>query len=266
MNMKWLGVGLLMAGTFVMQSSAYADVTGGDSKGYGIFVALELIGIPVLTIPETAVAQGTAPGPYSDFDQVLSVGVGVPLVASVATGVLEANATSDINGGAGNRFAFSDSLVDDLDVIVGPSAVGPNLLEVTADTIGSSSIITGDYASMTPLGSMILENLTISVSGTSLNIPISPAPNTILFDALGIRIVLNEQFSITNLANASQVTNAIHIELDEAVTGGGLLSGDIIIAHSDAAMVAVVPEPATFVCLGAGLGLLALLRRRPGCR
>ena len=266
MNMKCFGASLLLAGTVVMQTSAHADVTGGDSKGYGLFVALELIGIPVLTIPETAVAQGTAPNPYNDFDQVLSVGVTVPTIAVVTTGVLEAGAISDIDGGAGNRFAMADSLVDDLDVTVVPGTITPDLISVTADTIGSDSSVSGDYGSMSPLGSMILENLTISISGTSLNIPIAPAPNTVLFDSLGIRIVLNEQFSVSNLGNASQITNAIHIELDDVVTGGGLLSGNIIVAHSDAQMAGVVPEPATFVGLGAGLGLLALLRRRPGRR
>jgi hypothetical protein len=265
MNKKLFGA-LLLAGTVAMQTAALADVTGGNSKGYGLFVALELVGIPVLTIPETAVAQGTAPNPYTDFDQVLSVGVNVPTIASVATGVLEANAISNIDGGSGSRFSLSDSLVDDLDVTVVPGTITPDLLSVTADTVGSQSGVTGDYGSMAPLGSMILENLSISVSGNALTIPIAPAPNTVLFDSLGIRIVLNEQFTVSNLGNASQITNAIHIELDDVVTGGGLLSGNIIVAHSDAAMVGVVPEPATFVGLGIGLSLLALFRRRPGCR
>jgi hypothetical protein len=265
MQIKWFGASLLVAGTVISQTAAQADVTGGGSKGYGIYVALELIGIPILTIPETAVAQGTSPNPYNEFDQVLSIGVGVPTIASVATGVLEANALSDIDGGLGNRFASSGSLVDDLDIAVIPGTIGPDLLSVTADTIGSGSIVTGDHGSMTPLGDMILENLAISVSGNALNIPIAPAPNTVLFDALGIRIVLNEQFSTSILGSASQVTNAIHIEIDDVLSLGGLVSGDIIIAHSDAQMNSVVPEPATFVGLG-GLTLLALLRRRPGRR
>src|SRR5688500_14468216 len=165
MQVKWFGASLLVAGTVIMQTAAQADVTGGSSKGYGIYVALNLIGIPILTIPETAVAQGAAPNPYNEFDQVLSVGVTVPTVAGVATGVLEANALSDIDGGFGNRFAYSDSLVDDLDIAVIPGTIGPDLLSVTADTIGSGSIVTGDHGAMSPLGSMILENLQISVSG-----------------------------------------------------------------------------------------------------
>ena len=61
--------------------------------------------------------------------------------------------------------------------------------------------------------------------------------------------------------SVSQLTNAIHITLTNVAGTGGLVSGDVIIAHSSSGMNAV-PEPGTFVALGVGLLALAISRRR----
>ena len=266
MNTKWIGASLL-AGAIIVPSAALADVTAGSSRGYGIYVSLQLIGIPILTVPEQPLSQGSAPNPYTESGQVLSVAASALGVASVGTGVIDSAASSDVDGGVGTRFADADSLVDDLAITLVPSALGgPPLLSVAADTIGSDSIVNGDFGGLSAVGSMVLEDLSIAVSGTALNIPINPSPNTVLWDAAGLRIVLNEQSSSVLAGSASISTNALHIELDDVLTTGGLLSGEIIVAHSDAQMTSVVPEPATFVGLAGGLALLSLLRRRPGRR
>ena len=250
-----------LAAAICLPTETRADVSSGESMAFGISVDLTLIGVPVLTIAPTPVSSGSAPGPYNDADQVLSVSANVPTIASVGTGVLNTAASSDIDGGVGSRFAFGDSLVDDLAITIIPPTFGPSLISLTADTIGSDSMASGDIGSMNTVGNMTLENLAISVSGNALSIAANPDPNTVLIDAAGVRIVLNEQVSSVNPSDASIVTNAIHITLDDIVTGGGLLSGDIIIAHSDASMIGAVPEPATIVGLG-GLTLFALLLRR----
>ena len=269
MQIKWLNAGanwrLIAAtsviATLVLPTATRADVSSGESMAFGIHVDLTLIGVPILTVGPTPVSSGIAPGAYNDADQVLSVAAAVPLIASVGTGVINTSASSDIDGLAGSKFAFGDSLVDDLNITVVPGTVVPSLITLTADTIGSDSTVSGDFGSMSAMGNMVLEDLAISVSGDPLTISANPDPNTVLLDLAGIRIVLNEQVSSVNNGDASIETNAIHITLDDIVTSGGLLSGDIIIAHSEASMVGAVPEPATFVGLGA-LTLFALLRRR----
>jgi hypothetical protein len=246
----------------ILPVSATADVVSGNSKGYGVNVALTVLNIPVLTINELPMSSGAAPGAYNDIDQLLSISQTVPLVASISTGVLDTTASSNIDGGSGVRMATSSALVNDLSLTLVPVIGGPALLSLTADTIGSDSTVSGDFGGHTAVGNMVLENLLVSVSGTALAVPLNPTPNTVLWDAAGLRIVLNEQASSANATGASMTTNAIHISLVDIITVGGLLNGDIIIAHSDATMVSAVPEPATFVALGGGLALLALVRRR----
>lgn len=241
---------------------ARAIVTSGGSDGFGLYVNLEVLSVPVLTIPNTPHVIGTAPGAYNFDDTVLSVGVSVPLIGSVGTGVLNASVLSDIDGGAGNRFSYGDALVDDLSISLVPTLTAGPVLTLTADTIGSGTFATGDFGAMSTLGDTVLENLAITVAGVPLNIPVSPAPNTVLFDALGIRIVLNEQFGSTTATDASLDTNAIHIDLTDVAGLGGLISGEVIIAHSSANMTSAVPEPGTFVAIASGLGLLAIARRR----
>lgn len=245
----------------VVLPAAHADVVSGNSKGYGIDVALTVLNIPLLTISELPMSSGSAPGPYNDSDQILSISESVPLIVSLGTGVLDTTASSDIDGGSGVRMADASALVNDLVLTLVPGVGVPALLNLTADTIGSDSTVSGDFGAHSAVGNMVLENLLVSVSGTALSVPLNPAPNTVLWDAAGLRIVLNEQTSFTGGFGASMDTNAIHISLVDIATVGGLVNGDIIISHSDAAMVSAVPEPATFVALGS-LSLLALLRRR----
>ena len=245
-----------------LPTSARADVTGGDSRSYGIYVNLTLIGIPILQVPEQPVSSGSAPGPYNDSDQVLSLSASVPPFASIGTAVMDTTAASDINGTSGSHFANSTSLVDDLSLDILQSPFAPSLVTVSADTIGSTSTASGDFGSMSAVGTMVLENLAISVSGNALVIPVAPDPNTVLLDAAGVRVVLNEQSSSVAAGSASIDTNALHITLTDILFGGGLVNADIIVAHSDASMGSVVPEPATVVSLALiSVGVFALRRR-----
>ena len=96
------------------------------------------------------------------------------------------------------------------------------------------------------------------------SIPASPAPNTVLWNAGGILVVLNEQLlSGDGTSGLALAVNALRIEFTNAVLGLGLLNGQIVIAHSEASL-AAVPEPSAALLALAAAGLLAGLGRRPG--
>ncbi|HWF07970.1 MAG TPA: DUF11 domain-containing protein [Bryobacteraceae bacterium] len=107
------------------------------------------------------------------------------------------------------------------------------LVGLTADVIQSSASAGGNCGALTSTGSTVLANA--KLNGVTLTA--SAAPNTVLLDAGGIRIVLNEQIAAGNgTTDTSLTVNAIHISLTNAPIGLGLLGGDIIIAQSKASM------------------------------
>ena len=260
-NRALLVAACVVAATAILPSASQATVTSGSSDGYGLSAELSVLGIPLLVIPPTPWSQGSAPAPYNVSNTVVSLGVSVTGVGTVNTGVLNSSAQSDVDGAAGSKFAFGDSSVDDLSIGLVPLVTGGNVVSLTALTVASGSISVGDYGTFAMLGGSTLEQLAINVMGNQLTIPVDPAPNTVLFNSLGVRIVLNEQVESVSAGSVSQMTNAIHISLTNVLGLGGLVSGDVIIAHSSSGMNAV-PEPGTFVALGAGLLALAISRRR----
>lgn len=254
-------LGVLIAGAAMLPKSASADLIYAESYGFGVSVDLSILSIPVLTVPRTPYSHGSAAPAYDDVDSVLSLAAGVPLLANLSTGLLESEASSDVDNGVGSRTTMGTALVNDLDLTLVPTLLGPPVVQVSADTIGSTSDVVGDYQSMDPSGSMVLENLAISVAGVGLAIDPNPAPNTVLFDAAGVKIVLNEQTTTDTDTVADQTTNAIHITLTELSSQLGLVSGDVIISGSHAHMEGAVPEPASFLALG-GLAAGFFIRKR----
>ncbi|MGI8923679.1 MAG: choice-of-anchor P family protein [Fimbriimonadales bacterium] len=201
--------------------------------------------------------------PYNDTDQVLSLLVsGVPL-GTLSTGIMTVNASSDVDGGAGDRFAMADAEVNDLSLELVPGTGSPDLLNLTADQVVSNSIVSGDFGSLVGVGDTVLTNTVLTILGVDVAITSNPAPNTVVFNNLGITVTLNEQFvSGDGISSRGQATNAIHIGLVDVIGGGGLVNGDIIISHSAANLRAVVPEPSSMVAAVVGLGWLAVRRRR----
>ena len=248
-----LGLGLTV--------SSQAIVTFGSSDAYGVQAGVTLLtfNLKVAAVPT---ASGTAPPPYNDTDQVLSLLVSGPL-GTLSTGVMTVNASSDVDGGAGDRFAMADAEVNGLSLELVPGTGSPDLLNLTADQVVSNSIVSGDFGSLVGVGDTVLTNTVLTILGVGVAITSNPAPNTVVFNNLGITVTLNEQFvSGDGINSRGQTTNAIHIGLEDVIGGGGLVNGDIIISHSAANLRAVVPEPSSMVAAVVGLGWLAVRRRR----
>ncbi|MBA3725357.1 MAG: PEP-CTERM sorting domain-containing protein [Armatimonadetes bacterium] len=258
LNIKYallsLGLGLTV--------SSHAIVTFGASDAYGVQAGVTLLTFN-LNVAAVPTASGSAPAPYSDTDQVLSLFVSGGPLGTLSTGVMTVNASSDVDGGAGNRFAMADAEVNELSLVLVPGLGDPPLLNLTADQVVSDSIVSGDFGSLVGVGDTVLTNTVLTILGVGVAINANPAPNTVVFNNLGITVTLNEQFvSGDGINSRGQTTNAIHIGLEDVGAGGGLVNGDIVISHSAASLEAVVPEPSSMVAAVVGLGWLAVRRRR----
>jgi hypothetical protein len=184
----------------------------------------------------------------------------------LSTGVLNAGATSNVDGSSGAKFASASASVDQLGLRI------LNVLGIGATAIGSSAQVDGDYGAFTTSGLTTLAGL--SVGGIGI-LTVAPTVNDVLLDLAGLRIVLNEQIASGNgVSTAGLGVNAIHISLTDVPYLWGIvpsvLNGDIVIGHSEAFLTAApstganpVPEPATLSLAGAALmGLFGLRRKR----
>jgi hypothetical protein len=252
-------LGTLLAGT----PAAKATVVSGSSSAYGESVSLTLT--PLLPGPNVVVTSGplptvsgSAPPPYNLTDSVLTLSIANVL----STGVLTVNASSDVDLLPGPRFAAADATVNDLSLSI-LTALG-----VDATTIQSTAEVSGDFGALVRIGTTTFEGL--SIGGFPV-LDLTPAPNTVLLDLLGISIIANEQIITGDgISNAGLEVNALHISFLNvpAILGStlGTLTGDIIISHSEAELTAEpnivdVPEPGSLLILASGITLLFGLRR-----
>ena len=256
-----LGLSLLAA-----SGVGHAVVVNGGSSSYGEWVNLTvdpLIG-PDVTVTSGPVptSAGTAPAPYNDPDNLASVSVGGSGI-SMLTGLLTTNASSDIDGTPGYRYASADASVANLSL--GVTSFLGDLLGLKVGLIQSSATIGGDYGALTAVGTTTLADVFLSVP---LGLPLDarPAPNThvagALLQPLGVSLILNEQIlSGDGLTSRGLEVNAIHLAFTGFVLGLNVLNGDVIIGHSEA-QVSAVPAPPALLLLGSSLlGLLGFRRR-----
>ena len=223
---------------------AQADITDATSNGYGISVDLSLLILQLDVLPQ-AYADGSAPGPYANDNTAVNALFSAAGLANFGADVLSGEATSDVDGSSGNRTTTGNGTVTGLgaDVVLG------TILNLSAGVIEADSAVTGDYGSLAANGSSILTDVDLSILGTTLTVDANAAPNTVLFDALGIQ------------DGRSLEVNAIRISFDDVAAGLGLLNGDIKIAHAYSEMNAVVPAPSGLAALTLS-GLVATRRRR----
>ena len=212
-----------------------------SSSAFGESVDLALIptvggGIQISSGP-VPTASGSAPPAYSDQDTQVSVTLGSPLTGQIlATGLLAVSASSTVPA---SDSVTAQATVDDLDF----DLIG--LLTLDATTVRSTATVTGPCGgALTATGTTLLEGASAgSTLGAGLGIAASPSPNFVLLDALGVRVVLNEQIqSGDGTTHRSLTVNAIHITLSNVTLAGiGVVSGDIVIAHSEAQLSCATP-------------------------
>jgi uncharacterized repeat protein (TIGR01451 family) len=207
------------------------------SSAYGESINLDLLpllggGVTVASGPLPAINGGSPPG-YALETTLASVNVtgSAGIGALLSTGLLTVEA--DSSEPASDQ-AHSHTEVDG-------TALGiAGLLNLGAKAIVSDASITGTCRSaLAATGTTQITGATLGgLAALGLTIPPNPAPNTVLLDVLGIRVVLNEQSVSGNGATtATLAVNAVHVSLSNTILSLiGALSGDIVIAHSEATL------------------------------
>lgn len=205
------------------------------SSAYGESIDLQLLpllggGIPVHSAPQAS-ASGAAPPAYDAAASRLSLRVGTPLTGTVlATGLLNAHAAS---AGEPPDGAQADASVQRANLtLVGTLP----LLTLAATEIRSTAALSGPCSGApAAAGSTTLVDLRLGgLLGAGLSVSGAVAPNTVLLDAAGIRVVLNEQTSTTAGGVTRFTVDAVHVSAHGAVTALGVLSGDVVLAQSSA--------------------------------
>jgi uncharacterized repeat protein (TIGR01451 family) len=230
---------LLVISLFSLTASSLAQ-TEGNSSAYGVFAELDLVpllgGGVNIDLGPVVPSSGSAPPDYSDSDTALSASLSSGSTGSIlSTGVLSTAASSDIT----NDTTSSNATVNDLNL----SIVGLlPLLTIGAETVSSTAEVSGSCSdeTLTATGTTTLEDAGAGGTlGIGLSIAVNPPPNFELLNLLGIRVVLNEQIITGDGVNSRGITvNAIRIDLTNTILSLiGALSGDIIIAQSQAEVV-----------------------------
>ncbi len=222
-------------------TSSLAAVNHASSTGVAVTAKLSVATLPIL---DTAVGQatGTAPPAYDKTTGSIGVNTTGGLLGLIAiNGTALSTAKSDVDGASGTRTTSATGGVTNLSIAIADLPLLAPLIEVggTGTVVNSSASVTGNGVTSTVTASSTVTNLSLKISGLPVNLPVNPAPNTVIgADVLGLAgltIYLNEQTPVTGTAGQQVTVTALRIKLD-AVSGGsfGLLSGDIKVGTSSA--------------------------------
>lgn len=270
----------------LLTGAPVAAATTISTSAYALSSTIKVVSTVGVAVGPSAGTSGTASPGYNSSNSVVSldtdISLGVVTLVSAGlgldTGLLTSNSTA--NGAvAGDTTAGSaTSQVNDLSVNLFTRAlfVPPvTTLGLTADTITSTTTVNRVGSGAVLVGNAVFENLDLTLLGLlniDLGVNAQVAANSVLIDALGIRIVLNEQIVGGNGADfQSLTTNAINIRLVNYLLGGRLLTGNLIVGNSYGEIrmddqVGSVPEPAVWLQFITGFGLAGIAIRRRTAR
>jgi hypothetical protein len=212
-------------------ATAAAAQASGASAAFGL--SAQVTAGPVsVAVPATPTASGQAPPAYDRHGQVASASASAPgLGTLVTTGIVQVSAASTLPS---QTTASAAATVDNLGL------VAASAIRLDADTVASTAAAGGACgSSLNAVGTTTIEHGRLTVSmpvPTVVDVAAQPAPNTTVFNQLGVRVVLNEQVTSPGTTTASASVNAIHVYLTNALLLGSLLNGDIVVAHAAASL------------------------------
>ncbi|HXT22496.1 MAG TPA: thrombospondin type 3 repeat-containing protein [Thermoanaerobaculia bacterium] len=201
-----------------------------SSSAYGALVDVTVGPARVVVGPEPAVS-GAAPPTYDRQASVLRFEARSATAETIATtGVLTATASSSAPLGDG---AAASATVHDL------RALTQGIVQLEATEVRSSAAVGGSCGSpLHGVGETVLVGARLVIGGltpATVTLDARPAPNSVVYDALGVRVVLNELASTGDGSSSGALAvTAIHVQLDGAQLGLQRVSGDVRIAHAEA--------------------------------
>jgi len=269
---KWCMLGLAAAVCAAVAPAAAAGPTG-NASAYDLSVHINLLGVSQLNVDPQAPAQITnATASIADSHQLAGLNTHDALsLLNLQTGLLKSDAEY-----AGGNFTVvgAQGAVNGLNLSAVTLLAAP-VLAVTADTVVSRSVLAGacppvangakdllgndfiffngfDEGNLTavntfgggdtgsgglPGSGAKLGNLTLSLLGTNVPIPLNPPPNTAVnlagLGIVGATLILNEQtMSGDGVHSLGMNANAVHLTLNVA----SLVTAEIILAHSEASL------------------------------
>lgn len=259
----------LAAALLVGPAAAYAANPVGNAAAYDLSVHINLVGVTQLNVDaQTNAALVNVVASASDSETLPSFGISDPLaLISLSTGVLTSEA--EYVGGPMSAIA-ARSTVTDLDLSAGTALV--DVLGLAAGVVTSTSSMSGwcpvavpapksllgDFVFGTgfdvgnlnggggdggglgglPPGGTDLIDPVVSILGIPVpGLPLNPPPNTTIdlsqLGIVGATLILNEQTRDGDGVHSLTLgSNGVHLTLNVA----GLVTGDVIIAHTEVGM------------------------------
>ncbi len=270
------------ATVFALLAGSADAATSAGSSAYGAAASLKVANT-VSAVAAVGPVSGTAPLAYDRTVTVASVNQNLSLVDTSVLDGLQSLRTGVITDKASSAYpmtlsAAASATVDDLSTSLYTTLFGGSLTTafgLSAGTVGSTTSVGVGAGGLTGTGSARIEGLSVTggvfgALGIDGTLFVNPNPNTVLLNLAGLSVTLNEQKqTLTGLTDIFRETNAIHIALTNYALAGSLVTGDIVIGHSQAQItgyapsVGAVPEPATWGLMIVGFGLVgAAMRRR----
>jgi hypothetical protein len=234
-----LRVLLMIAGGMTPAASLLAaqGLAAGSAAGESVSLTIVPLlgsGAPLASGPLPAVSGVAAPAFASTRGAPAAAVGSAPTGAVLSTGALDVAASSRMPDAVLTR---GSAAVHRAALTLGHLIP---LLRLDAELLQSAAGIDGGCdTALTASGSARLGGATAGGAlGAGLDVPSRPAPNTLLLDRAGVRVVLNEQIrSGDGVLRLALTVNAVHVFLRNARVGAlGALSGELVIAQSSASV------------------------------
>ena len=280
---KMLSLATTGAALMCMSASSQAGIIS-SSFGNALHIDLQILELSPLAI-DLGNANGTAPSGYDATNSLIGQDLILPTQDPRVSGTVDifsGSASSTLeNSTIGDFTTIGSSTIEDLSLTLLQNFLPVlDFINISNTTLSSTSKVDASSSSdgymFSTAGSSVVESININILGNDITASVmdgSPIMNNVtLFDALGLGVFLNEATTSCTQSFCTEERSALRISFDsfsvqnyvteilqqDFLGDDVLISGNIILASSQATT--QVSEPSAAILLALGLGLIG--RRR----